>query len=615
MLLYPNHYPVWCAKVDSGLHKAKANEVGESNSKRRKTDETAETVEMETAASFLEDDNYVDMGVIEEQSKEFPSPSEEEDSETDSEEETEGLNNNSNIRSSVRIASALGSNERSPRTQMPQQLLPERSDGNPVTPSKELMQSLNMMQNFMLKKGMIDKPMDITEMMELAQTEEPVTINRLIEEVNKPNKQVNGGKNPSVNKCKGKIHGKTQYKQPENQIANALNSAEHCESEVTLYKRAVRQVAPNLENQIDSFINNIRNKVGKSAEHRKHSSSSDELMDTSNECESAALIDNNSFVGDAGPSKDGHFNMSAHVEKTAEEQVADSFIWQAEKSKAKLLGVSGTNYFAKEVSNTNEQHNVQAATPFLNVAHMDEDYQMIDSHIEEAIREKITSFEFVDFSKLLVKNKSLRDGDQRMEIVSRNGMTYLSPVSERESVQMSSYAKWETAFRVYSNILTTKYPGKATELLQYNHTIHTASLSYVSDNVYAYDKEFRHHIERHPSRSWSIILQQAWTMLLKDRLKNDNTYFQKGGNHHRGGAKSNKKDSEPCRCFNKGSCTFGLSCKYDHRCSVPKCGKFGHGAHICRLRQSSTEQTKEKHKPNSVGGHAVGQAGHRDLVK
>ena len=66
-------------------------------------------------------------------------------------------------------------------------------------------------------------------------------------------------------------------------------------------------------------------------------------------------------------------------------------------------------------------------------------------------------------------------------------------------------------------------------------------------------------------------------MLIKDRLCNDNFVFQKGGQ------RLNKKDREPCRRFNRGKCSFCLSCKYDHRCSVPKCGKFGHGAHICRV--------------------------------
>ena len=59
--------------------------------------------------------------------------------------------------------------------------------------------------------------------------------------------------------------------------------------------------------------------------------------------------------------------------------------------------------------------------------------------------------------------------------VSRNEMTYLSPIADRELVTINSYNKWEQAFRVYSNVLTSKFPAKATELLQYNHTIHTAS--------------------------------------------------------------------------------------------------------------------------------------------
>ena len=102
---------------------------------------------------------------------------------------------------------------------------------------------------------------------------------------------------------------------------------------------------------------------------------------------------------------------------------------------------------------------------------MDNNYQMIDSHIDDSLRKKIVNFEFIDFSKLLVRNRTLREDDQRLEIVNRNGMTFLSPVSERDNLQISSYGRWEQAFRVYSNVLTTQYPNKSPELLQYNHTI------------------------------------------------------------------------------------------------------------------------------------------------
>ena len=233
----------------------------------------------------------------------------------------------------------------------------------------------------------------------------------------------------------------------------------------------------------------------------------------------------------------------------------------------------------------------------ISVAKMDEDYQMIDAHKEPSLKAKIQNFEYIDLSKLITRNRSggVREEESHFEFIHKNGQTFLSLLSERDYTQISSYPKWEQAFRIYSNILTSKYPSKATELLQYNHTIHSASQSYHWDNVYAYDKEFRYHIARHPVRSWAIILQQAWTMLLKDRLKNDNSLFQRGT--FTGNGKQNKRDKEPCRQFNRGKCTFSLSCKFDHHCSVPKCGKFCHGAHICHLRDADNVQNRTAKQP------------------
>ena len=52
--------------------------------------------------------------------------------------------------------------------------------------------------------------------------------------------------------------------------------------------------------------------------------------------------------------------------------------------------------------------------------------------------------------------------------------------------------------------------------------IFTASLSYLLENVYTYDHEFRAHMAIYPDRSWAIILQQAWSMYLKDRINANN---------------------------------------------------------------------------------------------
>ena len=171
------------------------------------------------------------------------------------------------------------------------------------------------------------------------------------------------------------------------------------------------------------------------------------------------------------------------------------------------------------------------------VASIDEDYQMIDAHVDDALKKRVINFDYIDLAKLLNKNRGMdsESHNQRLEIVSKNGMTYLSPVADKDNGQtISSYSKWEQAFRVYSNILTTKYPNKATELLQYNHTIQSASTAYIWDNVYAYDREFRHHISRHPSRPWNVILPASVDHDSQRQVKKWELIFPKGGTTKQG---------------------------------------------------------------------------------
>ena len=85
-----------------------------------------------------------------------------------------------------------------------------------------------------------------------------------------------------------------------------------------------------------------------------------------------------------------------------------------------------------------------------------------------------------------------------------------------------------------------------------------------------YDIDFRLH--RHLQRSWNVILQQAWNLRLKDRQDSDR---RGGGSDYPSG-----KKHDICWMFNRGKCTYGDRCKFDHKCRI--CGKFGHGAHICR---------------------------------
>ena len=214
---------------------------------------------------------------------------------------------------------------------------------------------------------------------------------------------------------------------------------------------------------------------------------------------------------------------------------------------------------------------------------VDESYVMLGAHVDMSLRDKIAKGEYVDFTRLLPRDKAI--SDDRLELMHRGGQAFFVPASDRTAMSITSFARWEQAFRVFSNIYLQSNPDRATQLIQYDHIICRAALSFTWDNVYQYDKEFRAHLGNFPDRSWGIILQQAWLVCLKDRISS--------GNNHRFPA-DQKRRKEICERFNKGLCSAGRNCKYDHHCKG--CGKFGHGVHICCNK-------------NGGGGHNAQEAG------
>ena len=102
-------------------------------------------------------------------------------------------------------------------------------------------------------------------------------------------------------------------------------------------------------------------------------------------------------------------------------------------------------------------------------------------------------------------------------------------------------------------------------------------------------------MERHPNRSWGIILQQAWSMFLKDKMSHSNKSQNNGnlgfsgtpGEAGKSGQGSYGK-KKLCIPFNAGYCKYGAKCKFDHRCGL--CNKFGHGSHNCRKAAQIAQQ-------------------------
>ena len=392
-------------------------------------------------------------------------------------------------------------------------------------------------------------------------------------------------------------------------------------------KRIQGNVTPPRDLDRRSEITIYRNAV--EPESKRDSSSSDEPLDTSDEVdklpiqemdpssrgptdlvhqfivenplETAARKDrvdmvrrNLIYTGEAGHQPQPH---SSHMAEPQGERTpqriprGEEMLHAAEGRKAQMYGVKG-----KEDLSLLQR---------IDSASLDDDYLVVGAHIDASIRKKISEGEYIDFARLIPKDRVASEEDTRMEMVNRNGLSFWVPLADRESASITGFSKWEQAFRIFSNIYTEFFPEKAGQLIQYNHVIYTASQSYIWENVYHYDREFRMHVSRHhPHRGWVSILQQAWSMYLKDRVGTPGHTRSAGKN------RSNTVRRRLCLDFNKGNCTFGQKCKFEHRCSF--CNKYGHRLFNCRkVGRGSTGSGGGNNGHNAKGGNGNG-SGRKD---
>ena len=295
------------------------------------------------------------------------------------------------------------------------------------------------------------------------------------------------------------------------------------------------------------------------------------------------------------PSTSGSGSADADTQNMTPKEKAKQLLQQAEDAKARMYQIPGN---VDTLSNSSESvvDNLDILLSML----VDEKYDLVDNHIDDATRCKIRRGDFVDLARLIPKDRVLIQQDNRMIQVNKDGMSYYQPAYESELTTISNYNKWEQAFRVFSTIFVQAHPHKAKELMQYSHIIYTASLTYVWDNVYAYDIDFRLHVSKNPERSWGVILNKAWNMRLSRKLKDfaaGSSGSSGASNHHANSnsANGNVPGKKKCWMYNSGQCTYGFGCKYDHKCGV--CNKYGHGAHICRKVVKSKGGSTSNHNP------------------
>ena len=172
-----------------------------------------------------------------------------------------------------------------------------------------------------------------------------------------------------------------------------------------------------------------------------------------------------------------------------------------------------------------------------------------------------------------------------MQLVNRDGVSYFVPSTDRET-KIDGIKRWEQAFRVYTTIYCKYNPTRAGEILQYVDVNHRAAAIFSWDNVAKYDYVFRQLMAEKPHRSWAKIYTQMWNITLNEPIKkfNDNP----NTNTHK--YTSQKKKDSICWKFNKNNCTYGKSCKFEHKCSY--CGAPNHSSLNCLKKQNKKTDKK-----------------------
>ena len=256
----------------------------------------------------------------------------------------------------------------------------------------------------------------------------------------------------------------------------------------------------------------------------------------------------------------------------------------------------------------------------------DDDFFHLTCHIDQVLQQKIEKGQYVDLDKLLPRDRmSPFDGrvnsvgdESKFEWVQQDGGTFLMPAKRTSCI--TSFRKWEQAFRVYTTIYCSENPNRSREIWQYISVINTAISSFMWDNVYSYDIIFRQLMEFNPVHSWAVTYNQMWNLSMRDPLPNrgqrsnfgsglsgSGTGFQQQGSF--GNGRGNKRTlyagkrtkSDYCWNFNKGvKCKWGKNCRFIECCSY--CDSNAHGVHACPKldKKDKDKDLREDHVKKSV---------------
>ena len=167
---------------------------------------------------------------------------------------------------------------------------------------------------------------------------------------------------------------------------------------------------------------------------RESTSSEDKMIDTSDEM---LELDCDKFIADCREEAERRSaeHPSQHAPPPKEqrkEYPGERLIRETEMGRVRMYKSTG-----KEFHNSNQMEveclqleqggNPASLARLGHTSAMDEEYLVIGSHIDSALQQKIINFEYIDFAKLIPKDRITKMEDQRFELIVKGGLPISVP--------------------------------------------------------------------------------------------------------------------------------------------------------------------------------------------
>ena len=178
----------------------------------------------------------------------------------------------------------------------------------------------------------------------------------------------------------------------------------------------------------------------------------------------------------------------------------------------------------------------------------------------------------MELSKLLPKNFNVLNPsqDEPLTLTVENSII---KVNKAKTTSITDISEWTTAFSAYMGVLISKFPHRASELLEYMSLIRYAARYHKGLGWCVYDIKFRQKAATNKALKWSTIDSQLWLKtftVAPSLLKEDIGVFQSGPSSS---STSKGPENRTCHNFNRGVPCARTPCSYAHKCNRSGCGK------------------------------------------